>query len=167
MSLLTTWREAAYENDNESEVKELWRKYFELEKGYYSKVLSNPKEIPTGKINEISEKYGVSDLLFMTGIIDGMNESLKTSIDMEALTEETELSLEVDLENLFMNMVAAKADWLYELPEWEGIFSQEKRKELYKNQKKSGTIIKDKEPGRNDSCPCGSGKKYKKCCGKN
>lgn len=23
-----------------------------------------------------------------------------------------------------------------------------------------------KEPGRNDPCPCGSGKKYKKCCGK-
>ena len=22
------------------------------------------------------------------------------------------------------------------------------------------------EPGRNDPCPCGSGKKYKKCCGK-
>lgn len=21
--------------------------------------------------------------------------------------------------------------------------------------------------GRNDPCPCGSGKKYKKCCGKN
>ena len=29
------------------------------------------------------------------------------------------------------------------------------------------TIIKkDKEPGRNDPCPCNSGKKYKKCCGK-
>lgn len=26
-------------------------------------------------------------------------------------------------------------------------------------------IVKDKEPGRNDPCPCGSGKKYKKCCG--
>jgi preprotein translocase subunit SecA len=24
-----------------------------------------------------------------------------------------------------------------------------------------------KTPGRNDPCPCGSGKKYKKCCGKN
>ena len=24
-----------------------------------------------------------------------------------------------------------------------------------------------KEPGRNDPCPCGSGKKYKKCHGKN
>lgn len=23
-----------------------------------------------------------------------------------------------------------------------------------------------KEIGRNDPCPCGSGKKYKKCCGK-
>jgi preprotein translocase subunit SecA len=23
----------------------------------------------------------------------------------------------------------------------------------------------EKKPGRNDPCPCGSGKKYKKCCG--
>ncbi len=28
------------------------------------------------------------------------------------------------------------------------------------------TITKDKEIGRNDACPCGSGKKYKNCCGK-
>ena len=28
-------------------------------------------------------------------------------------------------------------------------------------------IVKTKEPGRNDLCPCGSGKKYKKCCGAN
>jgi preprotein translocase subunit SecA len=27
-------------------------------------------------------------------------------------------------------------------------------------------IVKDKIPGRNDSCPCGTGKKYKQCCGK-
>ena len=27
--------------------------------------------------------------------------------------------------------------------------------------KKSGTV------GRNDPCPCGSGKKYKNCCGRN
>jgi predicted aspartyl protease len=32
---------------------------------------------------------------------------------------------------------------------------------------KSGIhIVKDKIPGRNDPCPCGSGKKYKHCCGK-
>ena len=28
-------------------------------------------------------------------------------------------------------------------------------------------VVKEKEPGRNDPCPCGSGKKYKKCCGAN
>ena len=26
-------------------------------------------------------------------------------------------------------------------------------------------VIKGKKVGRNDPCPCGSGKKYKKCCG--
>ncbi len=31
---------------------------------------------------------------------------------------------------------------------------------------KTKTIIKGEVVGRNDPCPCGSGKKYKKCCGK-
>ena len=31
---------------------------------------------------------------------------------------------------------------------------------------KSRTIKKEKKVGRNDPCPCGSGKKYKQCCGK-
>jgi SEC-C motif-containing protein len=26
-------------------------------------------------------------------------------------------------------------------------------------------VVKGDQPGRNDPCPCGSGKKYKKCCG--
>ncbi len=30
---------------------------------------------------------------------------------------------------------------------------------------KKPTVRKDKKVGRNDPCPCGSGKKYKKCCG--
>ena len=28
------------------------------------------------------------------------------------------------------------------------------------------TVTVDKKIGRNEPCPCGSGKKYKKCCGK-
>ena len=38
-----------------------------------------------------------------------------------------------------------------------------------KGMKKVGTTIvrKDEKVGRNDPCPCGSGKKYKKCCGAN
>lgn len=30
----------------------------------------------------------------------------------------------------------------------------------------SKTIVKDNKVGRNDPCPCGSGKKYKNCCGR-
>jgi len=30
---------------------------------------------------------------------------------------------------------------------------------------KSQTIVADKKPARNEPCVCGSGKKYKKCCG--
>ena len=33
--------------------------------------------------------------------------------------------------------------------------------------KKRPASADKKEPGRNDPCPCGSGKKYKNCCGKN
>ena len=29
---------------------------------------------------------------------------------------------------------------------------------------KQKTLVKGKKVGRNDPCPCGSGKKYKKCC---
>ena len=29
-----------------------------------------------------------------------------------------------------------------------------------------GTVVNDKKVGRNEPCPCGSGSKYKKCCGK-
>lgn len=31
--------------------------------------------------------------------------------------------------------------------------------------KKPATVINEKTPNRNDPCSCGSGKKYKKCCG--
>ena len=31
----------------------------------------------------------------------------------------------------------------------------------------SATVVRGAKTGRNDPCPCGSGKKYKKCCGAN
>ncbi|HCX65428.1 MAG TPA: hypothetical protein DHN33_09485 [Eubacteriaceae bacterium] len=36
-----------------------------------------------------------------------------------------------------------------------------------KEQTEKKPVTKSKKPGRNDPCPCGSGKKYKKCCGQN
>lgn len=37
-------------------------------------------------------------------------------------------------------------------------------KELLDNTPPVEPIKGDDTPGRNDPCPCGSGKKYKKCC---
>lgn len=34
------------------------------------------------------------------------------------------------------------------------------------NERRKTVVKKEKEPGRNDPCPCGSGKKYKNCCGR-
>ncbi|MBQ3235847.1 MAG: preprotein translocase subunit SecA [Clostridia bacterium] len=47
---------------------------------------------------------------------------------------------------------------------------QEAKKELQEGggsseNRPTGTIVKAKKVGRNDPCPCGSGKKYKNCCG--
>ena len=64
-------------------------------------------------------------------------------------------------------MVEYKADHLYNLPQWKNIFSEEHMKVLYKGQKSSKTYVREEKIGRNDPCPCGSGKKYKKCCGAN
>ena len=63
-------------------------------------------------------------------------------------------------------MLEAGADYLYGIPQWEKALSQEKRDEITKRWKKSKIVVKEKTPGRNDPCPCGSGLKYKKCCGK-
>ena len=100
------------------------------------------------------------------GFIDGVNDSLKNPLDLENLTADEEITLEVDLEKLYFNMLDAKAEYLYNLPQWDGIFSPEKRKEIQKQYRESVIVRNENKIGRNDPCPCGSGKKYKKCCGK-
>ena len=80
------------------------------------------------------------------------------------MEEDTVVNLGFDKALLYKNMVAADADWLYGLEEWNDIFDEETRKKLYKEQKSSTTIVKE---AKIYPCPCGSGKKYKKCCGKN
>lgn len=166
MALLKEWRDTAYSQQmDKGALQRFWGKYFEIEKGIYEQLLENPDEEVKGTVKELAEKYGI-EVFTMTGFLDGINESLKEENPIEEMEEDTVVSLVFDKEKLYKNMVAAKADWLYELPQWENIFSEEKRKELYKEQKESGTIRKEKKVGRNDPCPCGSGKKYKKCCGR-
>lgn len=166
-TLLGKWRKKAYNQNAEKEsLKRFWNDYFQIEKNIYEQLLQNPDEVVSGTVKELAEKYDVS-VDIMTGFLDGINDSLKEKNPIETMDEDTVVNLGFDKELLYKNMVDAKADWLYEIPAWKGIFSEEKLHELYLEQKKSGTIVKPKKIGRNDPCPCGSGKKYKKCCGRN
>ena len=166
MALLEQWRSMAYsETANKGDLQRLWAAYFEKEKEIYAQLLKNPDEVVKGTVKELAEKYDV-DIMTMTGFLDGIDESLVESNPIEEMEEDTEVNLGFDKALLYKNMVAAGADWLYELEEWNDIFDEETRKALYKEQKSSTTIVKDKKVYPNDPCPCGSGKKYKQCCGR-
>ena len=167
MGLLQEWREIVYNQEaDKKQLQKFWTEYFLIEKGIYEKLLSNPDEVVKGTVKELADKYNI-DVFAMTGFLDGINDSLKVPNPIEEMEEDTVVSLAFDKELLYKNMVDAKAEWLYELPMWDEIFTPEKKKELYLEQKKSGTVVKPKKVFPNDPCPCGSGKKYKKCCGRN
>ena len=167
MALLQQWRNKAYdEKANKGDLQRLWSAYFQKEKEIYAQLLKNPDETVEGSVSELADKYNI-DLMTMTGFLDGINDSLKEANPIEEMDENTHVTLGFDKELLYKNMVGAGADWLYELEEWNAIFDEEKRKALYKEQKSSTTIVKGDKVYPNDPCPCGSGKKYKKCCGKN
>ena len=167
MALLKKWRDMAYsETANKGDLQRMWTSYFQQETEIYKQLLANPDEEVKGTVKELAEKYGV-DILIMTGFLDGINDSLKAENPIEEMEEDTVVSLAFDKTALYKNMVAAGADWLYGLTEWEAIFDEETRKALYKEQKSSTTVVKPDKIYPNDPCPCGSGKKYKKCCGKN
>ncbi len=166
-TILEQWRSIAYdEKADKGQLQKFWATYFNIEKSIYEQLLENPDEVVSGTVKELAEKYG-QEVLTMVGFLDGINDSLKEPNPIEEMTEDTVVNLGFDKELLYKNMVDAKADWLYNLPQWNSIFDEEKQKALYLEQKKSGTIVKGKKIGRNDPCPCGSGKKYKKCCGRN
>ena len=166
MGLLQEWREYAYGVElNSKEGKAIWDKYFEQEKAIYQHLLAAPETVVSGTVQEVADKYGM-ELNYMVGFLDGINESLKEPNPIEEMEADTVVKLPIDLESLYYHMVEAGADWLYELPEWDELLTPERRKELYREQKKSGTIVKERKVGRNEPCPCGSGKKYKYCCGR-
>ena len=92
--------------------------------------------------------------------------ALNEKQNLENLNDDLDIKLDINLERLYLNMLGAKADYLYNLPQWDDILTKEKKREILKTHRKRNTVVKNNKIGRNDSCPCGSGKKYKHCCGK-
>lgn len=165
MTLYKQWIKLM-EDQTEETFEDFWKEYSQTETRIYEHILSHKEEHLAGSFDELVKKFDANPVIFM-GFLDGINTSLNTANQLEDIKEDTALDLDVDFEKLFFNMLKADADYLYTLPQWDDVLTEEKRADIVKEFKRSKTVHKEKVPGRNDPCPCGSGKKYKKCCGAN
>lgn len=165
MSLYKQWTDMVVEYVKTKGEEAFWAEYMDVETRIYKDLLSKHAEVQTSTIAKTAKAFETTNE-FVMGFLDGINDSLRAPYDLEQVDENTEIIMDVNFEGLYFNMLDAKADYLYELPQWEAIFSAEKRAEIATAYKRSKTVVNDNKVGRNDVCPCGSGKKYKKCCGK-
>ncbi|KMT23108.1 SEC-C metal-binding domain-containing protein [Clostridium cylindrosporum] len=165
MSLFKQWEELVEVDRTQQESESFWKEYLEKERDVYIYILKNKDEVVKGTVKDLAEKFNMDSVTF-AGFVSGIETSLKNEINLDSLEESSEVELNVDFEKLFYNMLDAKADWLFTLEEWEEVLSLEAREAIAKEYKQSKTIVKEEKIGRNDPCKCGSGKKYKKCCGK-
>ena len=127
MALLEQWQKISYNQEqDQATLQKFWQNYFLLEKGIYEQLLDNPDEVVSGTVKELADKYEI-DIMSMTGFLDGINDSLIQQNPIETMEEDTQVSLAFDKETLYRNMVDAKADWLYELPQWDQIFDADRK----------------------------------------
>lgn len=164
MSLYEDWKNKFQDDDNKQEYTEFIKKYYALEEEAYKIILESYPMNLSGKASDLAKTLGFAgETTIFMGFLDGISESLKTVLDLEPLTMESDIKLDIDYEKLYWNMHEAKADWLYNLNEWNNVIEESKRNEIAK-QYRISKIVHNEKIGRNDACPCGSGKKYKNCC---
>lgn len=163
MSLYSEWQSKLQINDESESDKAFFNNYIQSETEAYRSILKSGETEIHGKLSELAETYHMDPITFM-GFLDGIRTSLDNELDLESLDQDSEITLSINLEKLFYNMLGAKANWLYNLEEWDERLPLEKRKEIRKKFNLDHQAVSHKV-GRNDPCPCGSGKKYKKCCG--
>ena len=165
MNLYTKWRNLSDNHSNQQEEVKFWEEYLKQEAAMYNNILNNKQDLIEGKVSDLAAASNISIEYYM-GFIDGISESLKEDLNLESIEADTTVTIKIDWEKLYYNMLAVEAHWLYNLKGWDGILSVEKRRELQKLYNGTKTVVKETKVGRNDACICGSGKKYKKCCGK-
>ncbi|MGI6721717.1 MAG: SEC-C metal-binding domain-containing protein [Anaerovoracaceae bacterium] len=165
MSYYKEWTKLI-QNQTEATFEKFWQEYSGTETKIYSDILDHPQDNFKGRFSELVTRYAADPVIFC-GFLDGIKESLRSGqLDLEKVDDDTEIDFDIDLEKLYFNMLKADAGYLYGLPQWNDILGEEKKEQIAKDYKKSKTIVKGKKIGRNDPCPCGSGKKYKYCCGR-
>ncbi len=164
MSLYENWVRAAY-NERGEAFGPFWDKFLPVEQSIYEGIIGNKVTSIKGTVEAVAKEYKLEPVLLM-GFLDGINDATGNTLKMDELELDTQIDIKIDFESLFKKMVEYKAEHLYNLPQWDNIFTEDQLDEFYKAQKNARTVVKDKKVGRNEPCPCGSGKKYKQCCGK-
>lgn len=163
MSLYKAWTDTVVEYVKNEGANAFWNEYAAVEKIIYSKILSNQGKIVKGKVSDLAEQYGITDVFFM-GFLDSLNPSLNSALKLEDINEDSIIELDINYEKLYSSMLEAGTESLYNLPQWEAALSSDAIKDI--RSKFKGVKAKKNKIGRNDPCPCGSGLKYKNCCGK-
>ncbi len=163
MSLYAQWKEMIENQGTTGESQKLFENYLEQETQAYKEILATGTASITGKVGELAQKYNMDNVIFM-GFLDGINSSFDSELDLDDITEDSEIDKTILLQKLYYNMLNAKANWLYGLDEWDDLLSTEERGQIRKQFNEEHRAVSNKV-GRNDPCPCGSGKKFKKCCG--
>ena len=163
MSLFNEWNDLLH-GQTKGTIDAFWEKYSDTETKIYKHILANKDEHLKGRVGDLVDQFDVDKVIFV-GFLDGVQSSLNgEQMDLKKVTLDTEIDLDIDFEKLYFNMHKADADYLWGLEEWNDVLSEDRRQELYDEYRRSRTVHVEKKPGRNEPCPCGSGKKYKNCC---
>jgi hypothetical protein len=165
MTIYKQWKDMI-ENQTDDTFEAFWKEYSETEIRVYTEILKTPSKPLSGTFKELVARFEANPVLFM-GFLDGIQTSLVEPFPIEEIDDGSSLTILVNPETLYLNMLIAEAEYLHTLPQWEDVLSDVKRAAITKAYKKTKIVVNNNKTGRNDPCPCGSGKKYKHCCGKN
>lgn len=139
MSLCKEWKKLI-ESQTEESYPKFWEEYSDAEIKIYSDILTNKDTVISGTFDELQKKYDVRDVMLM-GFLDGVNTSLKgDELDLDSITPESDIKLDIDFEKLFFNMLDADADHLFSLDEWNDVLSEDDRRRIYKDYKRSKIV---------------------------
>ena len=165
-----TWIDNSENVKDQTSYTQYINAYYVMERDAYDKILSaypDNKEFTSGKASELAAKLGFNKetMDIFVGFLDGIQTSLKNEIVVEKVDDDTEIDLDIDYEKLYYNMRDAKAKWLFNLSSWKNVLDENQTAQIAREYREAN-IAHSNKVGRNDPCPCGSGKKYKNCCGK-
>lgn len=147
--------------------RKAWTKEeFEYAKPYL-RVMDLPSTIRFREFLDAHVPDGEDDFFFADGIIDEIYDMTVSGAQLTHIIEfMDDMDMIFDLED-GEKMISVLTNFVNNIPRWDNngwspneLVEQQTGKRLFLDEDGKPVSV-----GRNDPCPCGSGKKYKKCCG--